>query len=240
MTLKVECRSTLLIGECFYYWYCPFRVGEKLDPNLALADSIVRAMEPVSLDLRLHVGEAVELNCDNNLKANNSCVDVVVVPREMSLPHATLGEITLDLVNAIEVDASLSCAGVVAVSGDLVIEVASGDAVCSPAHLTVDFPILSPITNVLEGKAEIVDIPISVMSNADLKAHVVRSLNNFVLVQIDWLNMDESTSSPFVEESVLLVPMLMMTYTVIWLDVLLINRFLIVVEKDFKSKSKKK
>ncbi|KAL0922396.1 hypothetical protein M5K25_006379 [Dendrobium thyrsiflorum] len=178
----------------------PFVSGDKLDPKLD--DSSVCAVEPVSLDLRLNVGEAGELNCDTNLKSINSGVDVVVVPGEVSLPHATLGEIALDHVDASVVDASLSCEGGVAVAGDLVIDVASGDdfAGCSPVLFTADPPILSPITNVLEGRAEIVDIPISVMSNAYLKAQVVRSLHNSVLVQTDWLNMEESPSSPSVKE----------------------------------------
>ncbi|KAL0914900.1 hypothetical protein M5K25_015289 [Dendrobium thyrsiflorum] len=74
------------------------------------------------------------------------------------------------------------------------------DVASSPIHLASDSPNLSPIANVLEGKTEIVDIPISIMFNVDLKAHVARSLNNSVLAQSDCLNMDESLSTPSVEE----------------------------------------
>ncbi|KAI0499641.1 hypothetical protein KFK09_017849 [Dendrobium nobile] len=60
-----------------------------------------------------------------------------------------------------------------------------------------DFP---PIVNVSEGTAKYVNIPILVMSNANLKTHVVRSLNKSILVQSDWLDLNESLSTPCVGE----------------------------------------
>ncbi|KAH0456058.1 hypothetical protein IEQ34_013965 [Dendrobium chrysotoxum] len=128
---------------------------------------------------------------------------------------------------AVNLTASPSCADVVADSSDLSVNVVSGDGVpVSPNHAMVDcvgpsrdvassfvnlaWDVASPYVNVeldlflivneLEGNAKYVNIPISVMSNTDLKAHVAWSMNNSILVQSDWLKLDESLSMPCVGE----------------------------------------
>lgn len=59
---------------------------------------------------------------------------------------------------------------------------------------------LPPPAN-LEGKADIVNIPISVVSNGELKSCMAWSMNNSVLVQSNWLDIDESFSTPSTEDS---------------------------------------
>ncbi|KAL0914254.1 hypothetical protein M5K25_014580 [Dendrobium thyrsiflorum] len=59
---------------------------------------------------------------------------------------------------------------------------------------------LPPPAN-LEGKADIVNIPIYVVSNDELKSRMSWSMNNYVLVQSNWLDIDESISTPSTEDS---------------------------------------
>ncbi|KAL0908326.1 hypothetical protein M5K25_022815 [Dendrobium thyrsiflorum] len=48
----------------------------------------------------------------------------------------------------------------------------------------------------LEAQADIVEIPISVVSNDELKSHMAWSIKNSVLVQSNWLEMDDPNSTP--------------------------------------------
>ncbi|KAL0921002.1 hypothetical protein M5K25_008025 [Dendrobium thyrsiflorum] len=105
----------------------------------------------------------------------------------------------------INLNASHLRADAVTNSGDLSIVVGSRDVVPSlealldsPIHTLVGNVVSSPLESVVrdavKGNAEYVDIPILVMTNAELKAHLARSLNNSVLVQLDWLDMDDDLS----------------------------------------------
>ncbi|KAL0906652.1 hypothetical protein M5K25_025165 [Dendrobium thyrsiflorum] len=58
----------------------------------------------------------------------------------------------------------------------------------------VDLSILPPVH--LDAQAVIVDIPILVVLNDDLKSHMTWSMNNSVLVQSNWLEMDDPNSTP--------------------------------------------
>ncbi|KAL0912162.1 hypothetical protein M5K25_018119 [Dendrobium thyrsiflorum] len=91
-----------------------------------------------------------------------------------------------------------------------------------------------PDANGLEGKAEIVDIPISVVSNSELKSHVNWSLNNSVLVQSSWLDLEESVSMPSLEGDDI-APILLTICIISWWDVLWIKQFSRVVEKEVKA-----
>ncbi|KAL0903863.1 hypothetical protein M5K25_025919 [Dendrobium thyrsiflorum] len=87
----------------------------------------------------------------------------------------------------------------------------SGDSpvgVCE-AILGEDLLVVEPATEILmdnnccvggDVNSGVVDIPISVVSNEELKSHVAWSLNNSVLLQTNWLEMDESDLTPSVRK----------------------------------------
>ncbi|PKU85186.1 hypothetical protein MA16_Dca022270 [Dendrobium catenatum] len=78
----------------------------------------------------------------------------------------------------------------------------SYDAMPSPVYL--HSPATIPLVNGLsqasttsksEGETTFINIPIYVMSNDDLKMHVAKSRNNYVHLQMDWLSLDDFSSS---------------------------------------------
>ncbi|KAL0926046.1 hypothetical protein M5K25_004427 [Dendrobium thyrsiflorum] len=66
-----------------------------------------------------------------------------------------------------------------------------------PGFIAVTILGDSPI-GVCEAVLGVMDIPISVVSNEEFKSHVAWSLNNSVLLQTNWLEMDESDLTPSV------------------------------------------
>ncbi|KAL0923494.1 hypothetical protein M5K25_007553 [Dendrobium thyrsiflorum] len=70
---------------------------------------------------------------------------------------------------------------------------------CVELPISVQSSSPSPIH--LEGKTDIVNIPISVMSNAELKSRMAWSMNNSVLVQSNWLDIDDPNSTPSTTDS---------------------------------------
>ncbi|KAL0925336.1 hypothetical protein M5K25_003657 [Dendrobium thyrsiflorum] len=74
-----------------------------------------------------------------------------------------------------------------------------GDSFFAPVSL----PVLtdSVMDSVCEAVLGVVDIQISVVSNEELKSHAAWSLNNSVLLQTNWLEMDESALTPSVGKS---------------------------------------
>ncbi|KAH0457530.1 hypothetical protein IEQ34_012845 [Dendrobium chrysotoxum] len=171
-------------------------LGNSSNSNIAPVDSVVVAVEPGSPALRLCVGEAGELNCGNNLKASFSCVDAVADPRELSLEVNSGDVVPSSPISPIQ--------ELVGYGGSSPFTFVERDVVSSPVNLDSNVSIYVQFEffpNVIsEGDATFTNIPISVMSSNELKAHVAKSVKNSVLVQTDWLVLDDSLSSSGREE----------------------------------------
>ncbi|KAL0908480.1 hypothetical protein M5K25_022977 [Dendrobium thyrsiflorum] len=58
----------------------------------------------------------------------------------------------------------------------------------------INHPVTAPAALVSDGISKAITIHIAVMSDDELRAQVARSVNHSILVQSDWLNLDESPS----------------------------------------------
>ncbi|KAL0925370.1 hypothetical protein M5K25_003693 [Dendrobium thyrsiflorum] len=154
----------------------PFLVNGSVDHLASPLDvSAVPAVPCVDLPIAVELGLSRPVPLDANL------TDSVNIPISVEPVF----------VNSSDEPLSTSLAGVVF---PVVHELANPSSESLGHWVEVDLSILPPVH--LDAQAAIIDIPISVVSNDELKSHMAWSMNNSVLVQSNWLEMDDPNSTP--------------------------------------------
>ncbi|PKU65732.1 hypothetical protein MA16_Dca021104 [Dendrobium catenatum] len=162
------------------------------NPYLAQVDFVVVGVVPVTQVPRLCVSDAVELNCGVNSKPTLSCVFSVPAPCGLAM---------VDVLCVVVGQSSSSVSPLRDLFGcgdpSLMVLVNRDDA-SSSVNLVLDKKVHAQsdlVSNdIFESNINFVYIPISVMSNVEMKDYVAKFVKNSVLVQTDWLILEDSIS----------------------------------------------
>ncbi|PKU73809.1 Thermospermine synthase ACAULIS5 [Dendrobium catenatum] len=165
--------------------------GVTLDSAIAFSDSVVVVKKPAPLVTFSDPHKNIGYDGMNGNASENHCCLNLITSHSCEVETADSGDLS-DVLPGEDLPGSPSHALVVS-DGVVPLELVAREVI-SVAPFIVESNV-SPFVNVLMGNVGYVDISISMMSNTYLKAYLSRPLNNSVLLQVDWLVLDEDLPS---------------------------------------------